>query len=73
MCKGFCGILNSEFDFITDTHKHKQKSQSVFKLKSTISARNMQRLVVIAVIAALLLMTLRFKVDAQNNADAFLE
>jgi hypothetical protein len=33
----------------------------------------MQRLVVIAVIAALLLMTLRFKVDAQNNADAFLE
>jgi hypothetical protein len=33
----------------------------------------MQRLVVIAVIAALLLMTLRFKVDAQINAEAFPE
>jgi hypothetical protein len=54
-------------------HKHKQKSQSVFKLKGAWSARNMQRLVVIAVIAALLLMTLRFKVDAQINAEAFPE
>ena len=62
-CGGVCGIriLNSELDFITDMHKHKQKSESVFKLKGALSAKNMHRLFAIAVIAALLLMTLRFR------------
>jgi hypothetical protein len=66
-CGGFSGIriLNSESDFITDMHKHKQKAQSVFKLKGTFSAKSIQRLFAIAVIATLLLVTLRFSVDAQ--------
>ena len=74
-CGGFCGIwiLNSEADFITDILKHKQKSQSVFKLKAASSARSMQRLFAIAVIAALLLMTLRVRVDAQIDTQAFPE
>jgi len=74
-CGGFCGIwiLNSESDFITDILKHKQKSQSVFKLKAASSARSMQRLFAIAVIAALLLMTLRVRVDAQIDTQAFPE
>ena len=54
-------------------HKHKQKSQSVFKLKGALSARSMQRLMVMAVITALLLMTLRLKVDAQIDTEAFPE
>jgi len=45
----------------------------VFKLKTALSARSTQTLVTIAVIAALLLMTLRFKVDAQIDAQAFPE
>lgn len=53
--------------------KHKQKSQSVFKLKGAPSAKSIQRLFVIAVVAALLLMTLRFKVDAQTDTQAFPE
>jgi hypothetical protein len=66
---GFGGIriLNSESDFITDMHKHKQKAQSVFKLKGALSARKMQKLFATAVIAALLLMTLSFRVDAQSD------
>jgi hypothetical protein len=51
-------------------HKLKQKAQSVFNLKGASSARSMQRLFVIAVIATLLLMTLRVKVDAQIDAEA---
>jgi hypothetical protein len=39
----------------------------VFKLKGALSARKMQKLFVIAVIAALLLMTLSFRVDAQSD------
>jgi hypothetical protein len=72
---GFCGIriLNSESDFITDMHKHKQKSQSVFKLKGVLSARNIQRLFAVAVVAMLLLMTLSFRVDAQSGEPAFPE
>jgi hypothetical protein len=61
-------ILNSESDFITDMHKHKHKAQSVFKLKGALSARNMQRLFAVASVAALLLMTLSFRVDAQSEA-----
>jgi hypothetical protein len=66
---GFCGIriLNSESDFITDMHKHKQKAQSVFKVKAALSARKIQKLFATAVIAALLLMTLSFRVDAQSD------
>ncbi|MBN1245626.1 Ig-like domain repeat protein [Candidatus Bathyarchaeota archaeon] len=45
----------------------------MFKLKTALSARSMQTLFTIAVIAALLLMTLRFKVDAQIDAQAFPE
>ena len=54
-------------------HKQKQKAKSVFKLKGALSARNMQRLFAIVVIAALLLMTLRFKVNAQIETPAFPE
>jgi len=53
--------------------KHKQKAQSVFKWKGALSARSMQRLFILAVIAALLLMTFRFKVDAQIDTEAFPE
>jgi hypothetical protein len=54
-------------------HRHKQKAQSVFKLKGALSARKMQKLFAIAVIAALLLMTLRFSVDAQGDVQVFPE
>jgi hypothetical protein len=54
-------------------HKQKQKAQSVFKLKGALSAKSMQRLFAITVIAALLLVTLRFKVDAQIDTQAFPE
>jgi hypothetical protein len=57
-------ILNSESNFITDMHKHKQKAQSVFKLKGALSARNMQRLFAIAILVALLFVNLGFSVDA---------
>lgn len=66
-------ILNSELDFITDMHKHKQKAQSVFNLKGALSARSMQRIFTITVIAALLITTLQFKVDAQIDAEAYPE
>ncbi len=62
---GCIRILNSETDFITDMLKRKQKASSVFKLKDALSAKSMQRLFTIAVIATLLLMPLRFRVDAQ--------
>jgi len=39
----------------------------VFKLKGALSARKMQKLFATAVIAALLLMTLSFRVDAQSD------
>ena len=45
----------------------------MFKLKAASSARSMQRLFAIAVIAALLLMTLRVRVDAQIDTQAFPE
>jgi hypothetical protein len=48
-------------------HKHKQKAQSVFKVKAALSARKIQKLFATAVIAALLLMTLSFRVDAQSD------
>jgi Cu/Ag efflux protein CusF len=54
-------------------HNYKQKAQSVFKLKGAPSAKSMQRLLAIAVIAALLLVTLRFKVGAQIDTQAFPE
>ncbi|MBN1358798.1 Ig-like domain repeat protein [Candidatus Bathyarchaeota archaeon] len=66
-------ILNSESDFITDMHKHKQKSQSVFNLKGALPARSMQKIFAIAMIAALLLMTLKVTVDAQVDTDSFPE
>ena len=65
-------ILNSESDFITDMHKHKQKSQSVFTLKAS-SAKRMQKLFATAAITALLLMILSFRVDAQSGPSAFPE
>jgi hypothetical protein len=64
-------ILNSESDFITDMHKHKQKSQSVFTLKAS-SAKCMQKLFAAATITALLLMILSFRVDAQSGHRLFL-
>jgi hypothetical protein len=67
MCFCRIRILNSESDFITDMHKHKQKSQSVFKLKGALSARNITRLFAVAAVMALLLMTLSFRVDAQSE------
>ena len=72
---GCCGIwiLNSESDFITDMHKHKQKAQSVFNLKGALSARSMQKTFTVAVIAALLLGAVQFKVDAQIDAEAYPE
>jgi hypothetical protein len=45
-------------------HKHKQKAQSVFKLKGALSARNMQRLFAIVILVALLFVNLGFSVDA---------
>jgi hypothetical protein len=54
-------------------HKQKQKAQSVFNLKDALSARSMQRIFTIAVIAALLLVSLQFKVDAQIDAEAYPE
>ena len=54
-------------------HNRQQKAQPVFKLKGALSARSIQRLFAIAVIAALLLTTLRFSVDAQVDVQAFPE
>ena len=54
-------------------HNNKQKAQSVFNLKGALSARSMQQIFVFAIIAALLLTALQFKVDAQIDTEAYPE
>jgi hypothetical protein len=73
VCVSGIWILNSESDFITDMHKHKQKAESVFNLKGASSAKRMQKLFAVAAIAVLLLMTLSLRVDAQSGEPVFPE